>query len=392
MNPVLKNDIAGKASSEGAMSFSSNRMKILYGITKSNFGGAQRYVFDLARQAKLAGHDVAVLCGGEGSLVTKLRAENIRVISLPHLKRDISIVDELRSLHFIFRTLVSENPDVFHTNSSKMGGIGNLAARLAGIRKIIFTGHGWEFNGPRPWWQKPIIKFFVWLTILLSQQTICVSEKTRNDVSGLPFISRKLKVIHNGIEPLELLPRFAARLKLGVDETTLVVGTLAELRAIKGLDVLLEAWQKFMRRGGAKLFIFGEGEEAQRLENLALSLNIKDSVSFQGFVPNAKELLSAFDIFVLPSRSEALPYTILEAGSAGLATIASKVGGIPEIITTGESGVLVAPENPEELHSSLLLLSDDKALRERLGGKLKEIIATDFSVNKMVAETLNTYL
>ena len=127
-------------------------MKILYGITKSNFGGAQRYVFDMATEAKSAGHDVAVICGGEGTLVKKLRAAHIRVITLPHLKRDISLVDEFRSFHFIFRTLVKENPDVFHTNSSKMGGLGNLAARLAGIRKIIFTGHGWAFNEPRPEW------------------------------------------------------------------------------------------------------------------------------------------------------------------------------------------------------------------------------------------------
>jgi glycosyltransferase involved in cell wall biosynthesis len=105
-------------------------MKILYGITKSNFGGAQRYVFDLAREAKLAGHDVAVICGGAGALVQKLEQNHIRVILLPHLKRDISLVDEFRSFHFIFRTLVEENPDVFHTNSSKMGsGISPLASQ-----------------------------------------------------------------------------------------------------------------------------------------------------------------------------------------------------------------------------------------------------------------------
>ena len=365
-------------------------MKILYGITKSNFGGAQRYVFDLAREAKKAGHDVAVLCGGEGSLVTKLKEENIRVISLPSLKRDISLVDEFRSFHFIFRTLVEENPDVFHTNSSKMGGIGNLAARLAGIRNIIFTGHGWAFNESRPFYQKPVIKFFVWLTILLSYTTICVSVKTKNDVDW-PLVSHKLKVIHNGIEPFALLPRFAARLKLGVEENTLVVGTLAELHPTKGLDVLLKAWEKFSKRREAKLFIFGEGEELQRLENLALTLQIKDSVVFPGFVANARELLSAFDIFVLPSRSEALPYTILEAGFAGLATIATKVGGVPEVIKTGESGVLVEPENPDEIHSSLVLLGEDPGLRDRLGANLKEIIQNDFSLKLMAEKTVRVY-
>ena len=134
-------------------------MKIVYGITKSNFGGAQRYVFDLTKLAHKAGHDVSVICGGEGVLVDRLRNHGIKVFALPHLKRDISIVDEIRALHFIFRTLFAENPDVFHTNSSKMGGLGNFAARLAGVRKIVFTAHGWAFDEPRPVWQKPVSNF-----------------------------------------------------------------------------------------------------------------------------------------------------------------------------------------------------------------------------------------
>ncbi|MBI2086856.1 MAG: glycosyltransferase [Candidatus Zambryskibacteria bacterium] len=174
-------------------------MKIIYGITKSNFGGAQRYVFDLAKNAWAAGHEVAVMCGEGGILVEKLNKENIRVIEIRGMKRDISLVEELRSLHFIFRTLYEEKPDVFHTNSSKMGGIGNLAARLAGVKKVIFTTHGWAFNEPRPFWQKIPIKILTWLTILFSHKTICVSEKTKRDVSGWPFVKNKLIVIYNGI-------------------------------------------------------------------------------------------------------------------------------------------------------------------------------------------------
>ncbi|MDO8565324.1 MAG: glycosyltransferase [bacterium] len=174
-------------------------MKIIYGITKSNFGGAQRYVFDLATETQKAGHEVAVICGAGGVLVEKLKENGIRVIEIEGMKRDISLIDEFRSLHFIFRTLYKERPDVFHTNSSKMGGLGNIAARLAGVKKIIFTGHGWAFNEPRLEWQKVLIKFLAWLTILLSHKTICVSEKTKRDVVGWPFVKNKLVVIHNGI-------------------------------------------------------------------------------------------------------------------------------------------------------------------------------------------------
>lgn len=373
-------------------------MKIIYGITKSNFGGAQRYVFDLARHAQKQGHDVAVICGlpaqagGSGILVDKLKNHNIRVLTSPHLQRDISLFDELRAFHFIFRTLYEEKPDVFHTNSSKMGGIGNLAARLVGIKKIIFTGHGWAFKERRPWWQKIIIKFFAWLTVALSHKTICVSEKTRDDILW-PFIKGKLIVIRNGIEKFNILPRVQARRELGIDdENKLIVGVLAELHWIKGIDILIEAWKKFSKHCQAKLIILGQGEAREDIEELAEMLGVRETIALKGYVENARQYLAAFDIFVLPSRSENLPYAILEAGLAGLPVIATNVGGIPEIIETGISGTLVDPEEPDTLFSTMLLLAESKDLRKRLGEALKETVLKDFSARKMAEQTIKLYV
>jgi len=367
-------------------------MKILYGITKSNFGGAQRYVYDLAKVMKAQGHDVAVLCGGNGTLVEKLKEENIRVINLPYLQRDISIVDELRSLHFIFRTLFEEKPDIFHTNSSKMGGLGVVTARLAGVKRIIFTGHGWAFNEPRPWWQRPVIKFFTWLTIIGSHKTICVSEKTKKDVEKWPFIKNKLEVIYNGIELFELVPR---------EDNTFTVGAISELHKIKGLDVLLIAWSKFIKnparttvqsgRRQAKLVIMGDGEERENLENMARNLGISDSVDFRGFIENARTHLSSFDIFVMPSRSEAMPCSLLEAGISGRPVIATYVGGIPEVIENGITGALVPPEDPEALLSSLVLFYDNPRMRDRLGDFLKKSVEEKFSKEKMISDTMRSY-
>jgi glycosyltransferase involved in cell wall biosynthesis len=366
-------------------------MKVIYGITKSNFGGAQRYVFDLARGAQRAGHSVSVMVGGNGPLVEKLRNHGIKVIQIPHMQRDISLIDEIRSLHFIFRTLYFEQPDVFHTNSSKMGGIGNLAARLAGVRKIIFTGHAWDFNAPRPWWAKLAVKFFVWLTIALSHKTICVSEKTKRDVSGWPFIRNKLTVVHNGIEKFDVLPRSQARRELGIPEDEFVVGALSELHPVKGLDILLIAWEMFNKKHHAQLVLLGEGDQRGELEEFAELLDIKDTVTFKGYVEDARKYLSAFDLFCLPSRSEALPYTILEAGFAGAPVVATNVGGVPEIIDTGTSGVLIDPEEPDTLFSTLMLLRENKDLRKRLGEELKENVLKNFSAKKMAEKTLALY-
>ena len=358
-------------------------MKILYGITKSNFGGAQRYVFDLAMATKKRGHDVVVLCGGQDVLVEKLTKEKIKVISLGALQRDIAITKEFSSLFQILKILREEGPDVFHINSSKMGGLGGLAGRLAGVKKIIFTTHGWAFNEPRPAWQKIFIKFFTWLTILFAHKTICVSGKTKGDVEKWPFIKNKLVVIHNGIARFDPAPR--------VDQT-FTVGTITELHKIKGLDVLLTAWSKFIKKHQAKLVIVGEGEERQNLQNMAKNLGISDLVIFKGFVDNARTLLSGFDIFCMPSRSEGLPYALLESGSAGLPVIASAVGGVPEVIESGINGVLVPVEDAEALFSTLILLAEDPDLRKRLGANLKASIQENFSFDKMVEKTLELYL
>ena len=219
---------------------------------------------------------------------------------------------------------------------------------------------------------------------MLSHKTLCVSERSKRDVERWPFMDHKLAVVHNGIAEFDLIPR---------ETTGFTVGTLTELHKVKGLDILLKAWSKFNKRyPEAKLVIMGEGDEREKLEDLSQELGITDSVTFKGYVENAKQHLSDFDIFVLPSRSENLPYAILEAGFAGLPVIATSVGGIPEIIESSINGALIQPEDPEALFSTLILLSEDEALRNRLGTNLKQTILKSFSIEKMAKETLSNYL
>ena len=358
-------------------------MKILYGITKSNFGGAQRYVFDLAVGARNAGHEVSVLCGKGGKLTEKLKEVGIRSKVLEYLERDISIQNEYRALREIIHILQSEKPDVFHINSSKMGGLGAIAGRIAGVKKIVFTSHGWAFNENRPWWQKFLIKVLAWVTMLLSHKVIYVSKRTGVAFNNWPFIHEKTITIHNGVGQFEAKARRAS--------DTLTVGALSELHWIKGLDILLSAWKKFTKSHNGKLIIMGEGEERGNLEKLIEKLGIKDSVELKGFVNDARSYLNTFDIFVLPSRSENMPYSLLEAGYLGLPTIATYVGGVSEVVETGISGVLVPKEDSEAILSSLILMAENPDLRTRLGNKLQEKVRVNFSIEQMLEKTLNTY-
>lgn len=375
-------------------------MKVLYGITKSNFGGAQRYVFDLATEAQKSGHNVAVMCGGDGPLVQKLKDAGIRVISIPGFGRDISWFKDFLGLCFIFKTIWKEKPNVFHINSAKMSGAGIFSGRILRVPKIIFTAHGWAFNEPRQEWQKSLIKFFSWLTIVGAHETICVSRRLKHDIEHLPFIKNKLILVRNGIAPFALIPREKARQTLvpSIHSDTILVGALSELHPVKGLDVLLEAWRDFKNAHEGILVILGSGDEEQKLKNMAKDMGIlaspaggSDSVYFKGFVNNARELLSGFDIFVMPSRSEALPYAPLEAGMASLPVIASRVGGLPEIIDNEKTGILVTKENSHELAQAITLLSANKSIREKLGTALHQFVLENYSQEKMLKETFAIY-
>jgi glycosyltransferase involved in cell wall biosynthesis len=368
-------------------------MKILYGITKSNWGGAQKYVYDTALAARDAGHEVSVLCGGNGLLIEKLEKAGIKTINLPYMGRNIRISSEFRAFVDTLKVLRRERPDVFHINSSKMGGLGALAARVFGVKTIIFTAHGWAFNEARPWYQELIIQELAWITMALSHKTICVSEGIWKQVRHLPFVSHKLVIIKHGVEDFPLASRAEARATLfpGIAEETFLVGTIAELHKVKGLDIALRAFARAFRGKDAAFVIIGGGEEERELKLLATRLGISKQARFAGFVEDGRSLLSGFDAFVLASRSEALGFVLLEAARAELPVIATSVGGIPEIVKNNETGMLVARDSFQELSGAMARLYENTELRKTLARNLREFASKNFSKEKMLEETLKLY-
>lgn len=366
-------------------------MKILYVITKANWGGAQRYVFDLATAAKERGHDVAVIAGDPGELIDRLLRAGIRVIPVEELTRNIRITAELKTYKRLLELLRTEAPDVLHVNSSKAGGIASLAGRVARVPTIVFTAHGWAFNEKRPLWQKPVIWALHYLTTLLAHKTICVSDAIRRDARLM--LGASMKVIHHGVSPTLLLPAHEARISLAPALLSHQwIGSIAELHPTKQLDVLVRAFgmiaNEFTDTG---LVLMGDGEERMKLEKLRDELSLQERIILTGHVSQASRYLAALDIFVLPSRSEALGYAVLEAGLATLPVIASRVGGIPEIVTNGENGILVRSGSILELADALRTLLKDQALRARYGEALKETVHTRFLKDQMLDATFALY-
>lgn len=380
--------------------------KILYVITKANWGGAQRYVFDIAGAAQDAGHDVAVIVGGNGPLVTRLIAKNIRVIPLANLVQKRAFLSDLLSFAPLFtlvRILHRERPAIVHLNSAKAGGLGALAARVTGTPKIIFTAHGWEFKGERSSISKIGIRVFSWITMLLAHRVIAVSEAVRDAVVTWPYLRGKIVVIKNGVESFPLLDREHARAALAASCPTtskafstspaFVICSVAELTPIKGLAygiAALAALQKDIRRR-VYWIIIGEGKLRRTLMTDIRSKNLENQILLTGFLPEARQYLTAFDAFLFPSLYEAMPYALLEAGRAALPVIASQAGGIPEIIESNVNGLLVPVTDSAVISRSIERLVATPELRKRLGSALQKTITEHFSRKTMLGDTLRVY-
>jgi len=162
---------------------------VLFVITKSNWGGAQRYVYDLATNLPKNTFEVAVALGGSGELTSMLGSAGVRTISIEHLERDIHFFNEFR----VFRTLLAlynkEQPDVVHLNSTKIGGLGSFAGRIAKVQRIIFTVHGWAFNEERNSLFRLALWFFSWLTIIFCHKVITISYHDTRQAVSFPFVS-----------------------------------------------------------------------------------------------------------------------------------------------------------------------------------------------------------
>lgn len=304
-----------------------HQKKILFVITKSNWGGAQRYVYDLATALPKDAFDVHVAFGQEGPLAKKLQEAHIPTFSLKALQRDVSLRADVMSFFELLRLFRAEKPDIVHLNSSKVAGLGAVAARLAGVPRIIFTAHGWPFWEQRNPIARGLIYFFSWLTALLSHTVIVVSNYDLSVAKHMPFVGRKTVRIYNGIDmhfplqPAEVIRR-------AFPEGARITGTVGELTRNKNQIALIE---KAKNNPEMYVAIVGDGEDRARLETKIKEYGLENRVKLFGFLP-ASEVLRGFDMFALPSLKEGLPYVLLEAKAAGLPIDANRVGGVGEIL------------------------------------------------------------
>ncbi len=355
--------------------------RLLYLVTRGEHGGAQAHVLNLAMGMRDR-FEVEVATGEEGFLTDACREHGIPVHVVPYLRREIAPLNDARGLNELLKLMRRIEPDLVHAHTFKAGFLGRFAARYSKIA-CVYTVHMWPFGDAVPLSWRVVAPVCERLAARWCDKIITVSELGARDAAQYR-IGRSSQVVPilNGIAD------HPARARLDHDKT-LSCTMVARFTHFKDHGVLLRAFAKVP--GEVRLKLVGDGTTMGAAKKLAQDLGIRERVEFKGARSDVPGILAQTDIFVLASKTETLPISILEAMRAGLPVIASDVGGISEEVVDGETGLLVPAGSVEELSAALQRLLADKQLRLAMGRAARRRFERLFLADAMLERTQALY-
>jgi glycosyltransferase involved in cell wall biosynthesis len=358
-----------------------SRPRILYMITRAERGGAQSHVLEVA-QAMVEHFDVHVATGEEGFLTEACRELSIPVHIIPHLQRDINPFVDVRAWLETTRVFRDVRPDLIHAHTWKSGFIGRSAAMVCGIPSI-YTVHMWPFGPALPFSWQVVGPFMERLAARWSRRLITVS-KSAAEMGSKYRIAPPARIIaiENGIHDCP------GRAQLDRHAVP-IVAMVARFTGLKDHETLLRAFANV--EGPARLWLVGDGPTRSAAEELVNTLRIGDRVEFTGERSDIASLLTEVDIFVLASKNELLPISIIEAMRAGLPVVASRLGGIPQLTLDGVTGLLVERGSVRDLQEALSRLVKDRELRIKFGESGRLRYEQHFNSRLMCAQTMSVY-
>jgi glycosyltransferase involved in cell wall biosynthesis len=361
--------------------------------------GAGRHVADLAESLTNYGHAAHLIYNSESTdsmfrqRVSALRRKVAGLVGIPmrHVPhpKDALLIARLREY------IARNGPfDIIHCHSTKAGFIGRLGLRNAGSA-IVYTPHAPLTMSPTlSWWAKPAVRALEVGLSRLTDAIIAVSDYEADHLASLGIAPQKIFVVANGVRAVESAEqlRAAARARLGITKGRTAIGCVGRLEKQKRVDLVLRAVSGLPAdlRSTVELAVVGGGSLENELKSLASGLGIADRVVWVGEVEEAASLMAAFDVFLLSSDYEAMPYTLLEALAAGIPVVATRIGGVDAVITDGRNGFVVERGDVSRMSHRLGFLIEQSDLRSRMS---REALAVSrrFSVGRMTDQTLAVY-
>jgi glycosyltransferase involved in cell wall biosynthesis len=369
-------------------------VKVVHIITRLDPGGSSTNTIETVIRLDKSRYHVHLVYGltqdPDQKIARYLERHHVESTSVSRLVRNIHPVHDLCALWALYQFLKRNRYAIVHTHSSKAGLLGRIAARLAHVPIVVHTPHGHVFHS---YFNRFLTKLFIVLERWVASWTdaiITLTERGKQEHVRFKIApAQRFEVIPSGID-MHLF-RFCVegrnriRAQYGLSEGCLVLGTVARLTAIKGVDVLMAAFIKLKEVcPHAKLMLIGDGEDLESLKQQAESAAVLDEVMFVGWQDHIQAYLSALDVFILASLNEGMGRAVLEAMAAQRPVIATRTGGVPELIDDGTTGLLVEPGDVLSLTVAMQRICRDAQLRESLARLGYQQITDRWSLDGMV--------
>ena len=374
-------------------------IRILRVIGRLNVGGPTLHVAYLSAGLAERGYETTLVAGsvarGEDSMTFIAEELGVPVVRLGKMRRDISPVRDAQAVAQLVRLIRETRPHILHTHMAKAGAVGRLAALASGKARppvILHTFHGHVL---RHYFDPLRNAAFRQLERWLARTTtalVVVSPEVRDELVELGIApAKKFVVVRLGIELAERVGAHDGRVEqrrlLGIRPDRFVVGWIGRMTEVKRTDHVLRTFRQLRQSGvDACLCLVGDGPDRPALERRAKELGIMRDTLFLGFQKDVGPFYAAFDALLLPSISEGTPVSAIEALAAGRPVVATRVGGVPDVVRDGEDGLLVEPGAIDDLAERLARLARDPVLRERMGTSGRERVVGRYGVGRLVDE------
>jgi glycosyltransferase involved in cell wall biosynthesis len=380
-------------------------IRILRVIARLNMGGPALHVSYLSAGLRDRGYETTLVAGsvstGEQSMAYVAEERGVPVHLMPHLHREISPIQDILATFRLAKMIREQRPHILHTHTAKAGAIGRLAAVVAGKARppiVVHTFHGHVLRGYFGGFRTAVFRGLERLLAPVADTLIAVSPEVRDDLVALNVAPpEKFEVIRLGIELDErvvhaLEERKRTRRVMGVPDDRFLVGWIGRMTGVKrGADVL-RAFRLLRDQGvDATLCMVGDGPEREQLEALASNLGLMHDCLFAGYQEDVGPFFAAFDAFLLPSANEGTPVTAIESIASGCPVVATRVGGVPDVVEEGVDGFMVEPGDLEAIADRLGRLAADPELRARMGAAGRQRVLPRYAVERLVDDVDSLY-
>lgn len=366
------------------------KIRVMYLASNPEWAGAEVHLATLADSMRDDGRiDVSVCVFHNGRLVDYLKAHGIKVNVLPlKFLFDVSVIFKLAKL------LKEEGIDILHTHGYKSNVIGVLASRLNNNNLCVRTEHG--LTEPFFGINKIKMSIYEYLDYLsgrfMTNKIISVSSEIKKNVSA-KYPKNKIEIIYNGIDVSQddTVKQSVLKNELGISCDSFIIGIVGRMVPVKGHEYFISAAQLILeKRSDVRFLIVGDGPLRQEIQsNIPASLS--KYIKFTGFRNDAKDVINIMDIIVFSSLSEGVPYVLLEAMAAKKAVVATRVGGLAEVILDGKNGLLVDSKDAKGIAEKCLYLLENKNIIQSMGEEARKTVRDNFSKDKMKEKTICLY-